>query len=120
MVRVVICILLAVFTMAILGCGGSDNPRIRVTGTVTPIIDGAMIKIYHQNHMYDEDHLVSTADVREDGTFDLYVPEEGVYDVVAMYPYGGPPVQWWHTELSSVTITQPFMDLGEIQLTPPV
>lgn len=116
--KVVIFILLAVLTVAIMGCGGSHKSTVKIIGSINNMIDGSMVKIYFQRHMYDEQYLVVSTIIQDDGTFELYAPE-GIYDIVAMYPYGDNPVQWAPTEMPDISVTSPVTDLGEITLAPP-
>ena len=119
----IICILLAIFTAAIVGCGGSSNrvPIVivgRIEGTIQPAF--SLVHIFPEGKAGQFDKRIAVGLVNDDYTFRVEVPSYGMYDIQIQVATSGGPENpgifiHFHT-MPDVQITSPTTDLGIIDI----
>lgn len=125
--QAIVLLLLAVFAaVALVGCGGKGSRAIRVIGRATgPDPEAVEVRVYQVGHVGEAEYLItSIVGAKLDGSFELYVPEEGPYDIDVGYVRylaadGEMTSYWEHVVLEDVTVSAPSTDTGTIQLPEP-
>ena len=118
MKKSIICILLAIFTAAIVGCGGSSNrlPIVIIGRIVGPIYtDYSLVHVYESGQ---PNKRIAVGPINDDYTFRVEVPSYGTYDIKIQFVTEGglehPGLYMGFHIVPGIQVSSPTTDLGTV------